>query len=290
VNDNSGGTRAKLQIDHVTLAGPDLAIMQARFAELGLDAEYGGPHSNGITHMALLGFKDGSYIELISTRVPNTRSPLWNAQVQDNAGPAAWAVRSNDLFQERARLSRAGVAARGPVFMTRDRPDGTALEWDLLFPGDGEPGATLPFAICDRTPRELRVAASPSAARSGIGGIAAVVVGVASMDATGRLFEQAYALGGLTVTGHSGLGARIGCFADVPVYLAEPLPGESWLSERIARYGDSPAAVLLDSSPNDQSKPVVPLLPTEDWFGQRVAWIDPAKLFGWRVGLIFPPT
>jgi len=288
VNDNSSGTQAKLQIDHVTLAGPDLAVIQTRFAELGLDAEYGGLHSNGVTHMALLGFEDGSYIELISTRVPTIRSPLWNAQIQDNAGPAAWAVRSNDLFQERARLSRAGVAVRGPIFMTRDRPDGTALEWDLLFPGDAEPGATLPFAICDRTPRELRVSPSPGAARSGIAGIAAVVLGVASIEATGRLFEQAYGLGDLTVTGQSGLGARIGRLADAPVYLAEALPGASWLSNRIERYGDSPAAVLLGSSRNDQSRPVVPLLPAEDWFGQRVAWIDPAKLFGWRVGLILP--
>jgi Glyoxalase-like domain len=290
VSDNSGGTRAELQIDHVTLAGPDLAIMETRFAELGLDAQYGGPHSNGITHMALLGFEDGSYIELISTRVPNTRSPLWNAQIQDNAGPAAWAVRSNDLFQERARLSRAGVAARGPVFMTRDRPDGAGLEWDLLFLGDAEPGATLPFAICDRTARELRVSPSPSAARSNIAGIAGVVLGVGSMGATGRLFEQAYGLGDLTVADHSGLGAHIGRFADAPVYLAEPLQGASWLSHRIERYGDSPAAVLLGSSRNDQSRPVAPLLPAEDWFGQRVAWIDPAKLFGWRVGLIFPPA
>ena len=49
-----------LKIDHVTIAGSDLSKMRDAFASLGLVSEYGGAHSNGITHMALLGFEDGS--------------------------------------------------------------------------------------------------------------------------------------------------------------------------------------------------------------------------------------
>jgi hypothetical protein len=290
VTANQETTRARLEIDHVTLAGPDLAIMRNRFAELGLATEYGGEHSNGVTRMALLGFEDGSYIELISTREPNACSPLWDSQIRDNAGPAAWAVRSSDLIRERARLNRAGVAARGPVFMTRDRPDGTALEWDLLLPGDGEPGATLPFAICDRTPRELRVSQSPSVTGTGIRGIAAVVLAVSSIDATALLFRRAYGLGDPTVSVHAGFGARIGCFTGAPVLLAEPLPGGSWLSERVGRYGESPAAVLLNCGPKAPITTVLPLLPAEDWFSKGVYWIDPNRLFGWRLGLILSPA
>ena len=55
-----------LQIDHVTVCGRDLDRMRQSFAERGLATEYGGPHANGLTHMALAGFDDGSYLELIA--------------------------------------------------------------------------------------------------------------------------------------------------------------------------------------------------------------------------------
>ncbi len=59
-----------LQINRVTIAGPELSPMEQSFANLGLATDYGGPHSNGVTHMAWLGFVGGSYIELISSLKP----------------------------------------------------------------------------------------------------------------------------------------------------------------------------------------------------------------------------
>jgi hypothetical protein len=286
VSGDGGGTRVKLEIDHVTLAGADLNAMRGRFAELGLATEYGGPHSNGVTHMALLGLDDGSYLELISTIEAGTPSPLWNAQIQGSAGPAAWAIRADDLAWEQTRLSQAGLATRGPVAMTRTRPDGTALSWELLFPGDGPPGATLPFAIRDRTARELRVAPSPSVAGSGIRGVAAVVLGVASLKQTAALFQRAYSLEDPALADHVRLGARVGRFSGAPVILAEPLSGSGWLAERISRYGDSPAAVLLECVPTAPIKKRLPVLAAENWFGDSLGWINPDCLFDWRVGLL----
>lgn len=170
--------------------------------------------------------------------------------------------------------------------MTRIRPDGTALAWDLLFPRDEPPGATLPFAICDRTARERRVAPSPSVAGSGIGGIAAVILGVASIGATAALFQAAYGLGDPAMAVHPPLEARLGMFSDAPVVMAEPLMGSTWLSERIARYGDSPAAVVLACTPSVRIRTRLPLLAAEDWFQDQVTWIDPDRLFGWRLGLL----
>jgi hypothetical protein len=261
--------------------------MQSCFAGLGLTTEYGGPHSNGITHMALLGFDDGSYLELISTREPGAQSPLWNSQIHANAGPAAWAVRVDDLNREQARLARAGVTARDPLPMTRNRPDGTALAWEVLFPGDAPPGATLPFAIRDRTARELRVSPSPSVAGSGIRGIGTVVLGVASISATAALFHQAYGSSNATILEWEDLGVRLGRVSDAPVLLAEPLTTTGWLPRRIAEYGNAPAAVLLDCDPAAAIVNQLPLLAARDWFGDQIRWIDPARLFGWRVGLIF---
>src|SRR4029078_6078721 len=57
---------AALTVDHVSVAGRDLKQMQARLAALGIPSEFGGPHSNHATQMALTGFPDGSYLELIA--------------------------------------------------------------------------------------------------------------------------------------------------------------------------------------------------------------------------------
>ena len=78
-----------LKIDHVTLAGSDLKALEQVFALAGLATDYGGPHSNGITHMSLLGFDDGSYIELISTLEPGQAAPWWDRAHRGQR----WAVR-----------------------------------------------------------------------------------------------------------------------------------------------------------------------------------------------------
>ena len=57
---------AELTIDHVTAAGKDLKTMQAGLAAMGIPCEYGGPHKNRATEMALASFPDGSYLELIA--------------------------------------------------------------------------------------------------------------------------------------------------------------------------------------------------------------------------------
>jgi catechol 2,3-dioxygenase-like lactoylglutathione lyase family enzyme len=276
-----------VRIDHVTLAGPDLDAMRRRFAELGLATDYGGVHSNGVTHMALLGFDDGSYLELISTVRPAISSPLWDKQIHHNAGPAAWAVRVDDLAREQWLLSEVGIGSRGPVPMTRARPDGGSLAWELLFPGDAPPGATLPFAISDRTPRELRVKPSESVTGGDLAGVAQVVIGVRAIDSSAALFRRAYGWPYPLVSENCGLGARLAAFEPTPVVLAEPTAQSGWLAERLARYGESPAAFILAAPGRDRTASRLPLLPPEPWFGRELAWIDPARLFGWRVGLLF---
>ena len=77
-----------LKIDQVTIPGSSLAEMDKAFADIGLTTDYGGPHSNGITHMSLLGFDDGSYIELISSLEPGKKdSAFWGEHIAGNGGP-----------------------------------------------------------------------------------------------------------------------------------------------------------------------------------------------------------
>ncbi len=276
----------RLRIDHVTLAGRDLAAMRERFAALGLATDYGGPHENGITHMALLGFDDGSYLELISSLRPGTPAPLWNPQIAGDAGPAAWCVRGADLAAEAGRLAAAGVASRGPIPMARHRPDGTRLTWDLLFPGADPPGATLPFAIADRTARGLRVAPSASVAGSELSGVGQVVIGVHSLTEASERFQRAFGWPAPLRADSSALGARVARFAETPVVLAEPAAGGAWLRERLERFGESPCAYLLDSRGFTRTAARLPLVGGTAWFGRTTAWIDPARLGGWRLGIV----
>src|SRR5208282_3241724 len=90
-----------LTIDHVTVAGTDLKQMQARLAAVGIPSDYGGPHSNHATPMAITSFPDGSYLELIALQTnPDEKAVAahyWSKQMRGDAGPAAWAVRATDL-------------------------------------------------------------------------------------------------------------------------------------------------------------------------------------------------
>jgi hypothetical protein len=56
----------ELKVDHATVAGRDLKAMMKNLADVGIHCEYGGPHNNHATEMALTSFPDGSYLELIA--------------------------------------------------------------------------------------------------------------------------------------------------------------------------------------------------------------------------------
>src|SRR5579872_2734540 len=121
---------AELTVDHVSVAGADLKQMQARLAAVGIPSQYGGPHSNHTTQMALTSFPDGSYLELIALQdQPDAKAVAahyWSKQIQGNAGPAAWAVRAADTDAEVKRLRAAGVEVTLQR-SGRERPDGTHL-------------------------------------------------------------------------------------------------------------------------------------------------------------------
>jgi catechol 2,3-dioxygenase-like lactoylglutathione lyase family enzyme len=273
-------------VDHVTLAGRDLARMRSAFDALGLATDYGGPHGNGTTQMALLGFDDGSYLELIAPQRTGAEASLWGPQIAADAGPAAWCARGSDLAGEAARLAALGIPVSGPVAMERTRPDGVWLYWDLLFLGDGPPGARLPFVIADRTERRLRVSASAGVRGTELTGVALVVVGVRSLALAAADFRLAFGWDDPVSGTAPSLDARVLHFSGTPVALAEPLHERSWLTERLDRFGESPCAFLLSSRDLARTANRLPLTGEFGWFGRDAAWIEPGRLFGWRLGVI----
>lgn len=279
----------ELRIDHVTVAASGLEPLVDAFEAAGLGTAYGGTHSNGVTHMSLLGFRDGSYVELVSTVEPGADSPWWDAPIRRDGGPCAWAIGVEDIDAATATLERRGVGVEGPSAYRRVTEDGTVVEWDLTFLGDGDPGSTLPFLISDRTPRERRASPTGEMASSPIVGVDTVVVGVADIDAAASRFETAFGLAEPTQgelvgpTPDAAVDAAV--FEDAPVALAQPRDSGA-LADRIDSFGPLPFAYVLGCEALEGS---FEDLAAGSLAGRPVGWLPVSAPVGYRyLGLAEP--
>jgi len=274
---------ADVTIDHVTVAGKDLKTMQANLAAVGIASEYGGPHSNRATEMALASFPDGSYLELIALQ-PNAdakaaASHYWAKQMEENAGPCAWAIRVKDMGAEVNRLQGAGVPVSAPERSGRARPDGTRLDWETAQIGKDARGSFFPFLIRDFTPREQRADPSGKPTTDDFSGVARVVILVRDLKAAISRYRRTYDLPAPSRQTDDRWSAALAGFPGTPVVLASPLNDRSWLAARLKQAGEGPAAFILrarSGKPHDA--------PTKStWFGSTVSWFDSQKL-GWWLG------
>lgn len=278
-----------LQVDHVSVCASDLPSLQQAFTDAGLKPDYGGPHANGVTHMALLGFDDGSYLELIAPQKPGmVEGSSWAKAMTGNAGACAWAVDTHDLKQEVGRLKAVGIAVGTPQPGSRKRPDGLSIEWTTATLGDGPQGSVLPFIIEDTTPRAWRVQPTASLKTTGLTGIDTVVIAVNNLESSISLFQRAYGWTAPLVESHSEFGARMAYFPGMPVILASPLDKNSWLTERLEKFGEGPAVFMLATRNVTAVTKRLHLAAGKSWFGQKVAWFDATKLQGARLGVVGP--
>lgn len=274
-----------LPLDHVTVAGPALPLMQAALADIGIDTVYGGGHRDGATEMALVSFLDGSYLELIARQTGAPPDVVeqhpWARFLTTNSGPCAWALRADDLHAELRRLRSAGVAVAGPAANGRLRPDGVRLDWHIGTCGAGASGAFFPFLIQDLTPREWRAFPHGTPCNRDVRGIARVILAVRNLDAAIARYRQAFGL--TAVRKHADLvfGAQLAVPSDAPIVFAQPLAPDSWLTARIEQFGEAPCAIVLDGAPSQRQ----PAGEQSRWFDLQVRWFDTAKL-GWRLGCV----
>lgn len=160
-------------LDHVILVVLDLAAAVAEHRERGFTVTPGGEHTGGLTHNALVGFQDGSYLELIAFHdLAAARGKHgWAPVAERGGGWADFALRSNDFRSDVAALR--DLVARPPEEGGRARPDGVAIAWRLA-----RLQGPLPFLIEDLTARELRVPGGDAAKHAnGMTGVAGIVLG-----------------------------------------------------------------------------------------------------------------
>jgi glyoxalase-like protein len=273
-----------LDLDHVSICGSNLDALRQAFTEVGLTPDFGGPHANGVTQMALIGFDDQSYIELIGpVQAGVTQGSDWAPLMAGNAGPCAWAVGTNVLLQEVDRLKKVGISVTSPQRGSRKRPDGMSVEWMTADVGSGTPGSVLPFIIEDQTPRVWRVQTSESAKGTPVFGVENVVLGVHSLEAAITLFRKAYGWSEPLIENQKDFG-RLAYFPGEPVILADPSGG--WMADHISKFGEGPIAYLLGTRDFTAAAKKYKLSSGKPWFAQRVGWFDVNKLKGVHVGVI----
>jgi|SRR5271166_1031079 len=268
----------ELRVDHVTVAGRDLRAMQEALESTGLRSEYGGPHSNHATEMSLVSFPDGSYLELIAIQANADPKALaaheWRKFLKEDAGPTSWAVRPPDFPAEVERLRKRGVSVSEARKNGRKRPDGVELEWETAQVGPAN-GTFFPFLIHDFTPRERRAYPGGKATSTMYTGIQEVVLAVKDLDAAVAQYRRAYGFTAPLRFDDSALGAHLAWFNPGPVVLATPLSTNSWLGERIKRFGESPCAFILKLP---GSTDVASVANNSRWH-----WFNSLKL-GWHLG------
>ena len=140
-------------IDHLVYASNDLTSASATVTDLlGIAPTPGGQHVGRGTYNELLSLGGATYLEVIG---PDPRQPSPDGPrpfgIDRLTGPAlvAWCVRPRrPLTLIVAEARAAGAELGGVSAMSRRRPDGVLLEWELTLPQlDGPFGMALPFMI-----------------------------------------------------------------------------------------------------------------------------------------------
>lgn len=275
---------ADLTVDHGTVAGKDLKAMQASLAAIGIRSEYGGRHQNHATEMAITSFPDGSYLELIALQPDANPKAVaahyWSKQMENDAGPCAWAIRPQDLPAKVARLRAAGVQVGDAQRNGRDRPDGKRLDWETADIGTEPNGTFFPFMIRDFSARDLRAYLNGSPTTTDFRGVRRVVIGVRNLRQSAERYRKAFPLDVSAPSVDRRFGAKLLELSGTPVVLAEPIDSRSWLAARIAQFGEGPCAFVLRAEHPDRYKTAW----KTGWFGTEISWFDEARL-GWRLGV-----
>jgi hypothetical protein len=276
---------AQVQIDHVTVAGANLdAMRKALTNATGIPSEYGGRHTNRATEMALVSFPDGSYLELMGIQPHADPTAVarhvWSTFLKRNAGPCAFAIRAgND--KQLAQLRSTGIHVEGPDRGGRTRPDGTRLEWETTDLGSGLRGTFFPFMIRDLTPRENRAYLSGKPTTDRAAGIGKIVIGVENLGDALAQYRLAFKLPAPRRQRDTVFDAELAWFDGTPIILAQGLTANSWLTRRVAKFGNIPCAFVLSATGESTGTR------TSRWFGQKVSWADEGKL-GWWLGMELP--
>ena len=133
----------------------------------------GGRHPYG-SYNALIGFADGSYIELLGFYEDSPNQPWWDLLHKHGGGLIDFCLATDDIGADHAAFRAQGVECSELIEGGRSRPDGYYVKW-INNKVIGEWQGLIPFIIEDVTPRAERLPRETAHA-NGITGIERISV------------------------------------------------------------------------------------------------------------------
>lgn len=230
-----------LQIDHLVVLVSDLDEAISVYEKAGFTVVRGGEHPTG-THNALIGFADGSYLELIAFREPKPEH-RWYRYLELGGGIVDLCLLSNDLEGDVEQISARGLELRINEG-SRRRPDGATIAWKGATPADELTGLA-PFLIEDVTPRRERVPHGRQVEHAnGTRGLAEVLIAVPELSRAVEAWRAVTASDGQLVHDLE-LGVPVYRFAVGPHRIGLAAERNSLLVERLERLGPGPVLARL---------------------------------------------
>ncbi len=247
-------------IDHIVILVEELDTAVAGAVSAGFTVTPGGQHRAGSTHNALIGFADGTYLELLAFTSPPDPAHYFADRVRRGPGFADFALRSSDIDHDVDAIAAAGMTFPLPTHLSRQRPDGEIACWRMSLPQVLEPGTAFPFLMQDLTPRTRRVPTEPGQTThaNGAQGMVGLTVVVQDLPAYQHGLQTILQAGPANDGSHfretRGV-VQIPLTPDGLQSLAILQPTANSVPERhLARFGSSIYAVNLRTTPNDTMK------------------------------------
>jgi hypothetical protein len=202
------------RFDHLVIAVRRLEVASERFRALGFEVRPGGEHPGQGTLNAIVRF-GLDYIELLAIRdeaealAGGLSGPALVEYLREREwGMAGYALATDDIEGDAARLKATGLPVVGPFAMSRRRPDGSTLAWRLLIPGGTPWRRPWPFLIQWETPDSERLTVEqPGAHPNGVTDVLGVLLTARNLESATTLFERGLGLPRFPVDGLEGFGA-----------------------------------------------------------------------------------
>ena len=233
-------------IDHIVIAAHALERAIETWRGLGFTVIEGGRHPYG-SYNALIGFADGSYIELLGFYEDSPDHPWWDLLQERGGGWIDFCMATDDIRADHAALRAQGVECGDLTDGGRTRPDGYAVKW-INCKVEGAWQGLIPFIIEDVTPREERLPRETTHA-NGVIGIASLSFATHDAARYAGVMSAAAGVASEPVRDDElrAAGLRLAIGGPALEYLA-PVGGEGPLAAHLAGKGLSPYRVRFKTT------------------------------------------